>query len=71
LTDDGPTSVQLVLRALPRESGDAPRLIGLRRVLKSLLRAHGWRCVSVLPVADLVGDRPADAILYDLEAIHE
>lgn len=38
--------VVLVLRPIDRE-GNVDPVIGLRRLLKTLLRSFGWRCVEV------------------------
>ena len=39
------TRIKLILRPLP---GNAIPYIGLRRILKSLLRSFGWRCVEAV-----------------------
>jgi hypothetical protein len=70
-TTPEPTLVQITLRDVPDPEGDAPGMVRLRRVLKLILRGFRWRAVRVEALATPEGDSPADAILYDLEAIHE
>jgi hypothetical protein len=46
--EDLPT-IRLTLRTLP---GYGPFIVRVRRLLKSLLRAHGFRCLSLEEVKD-------------------
>lgn len=47
----------ITLRA-PAHPGGGGTIVALRRILKALLRAHGWRCVAIRPAEGKPGSTP-------------